>query len=593
MNTGGRNRKGGMEKKFKGISIIHVSAAGGALAQKIKSLFPEARIFSFKGVRDLQTFAGIWKGAGALVFVGAAGIAVRTIAPFIKSKKEDPAVIVLDEKGQNVISLLSGHEGGANRMVREISAFIGANPVITTATDLNGLTAVDLFAQGNGLSIETPALLPALSTKHLNKRSLNVYTDIKLELPEDYIQVSTPEEADVFVTDKIFEFDNEKPGFYLRPKSIVLGIGLNSGTQAAEIEEAVALALKVARLAMGSVKLIATHEKKTKEPGLIEFASKYGLPLTGYSSDELNTVSGVARSDAAMKALGAQAVAEPAAILAAGGVDGKALVMGKRAERNVTVAAARKRDKNVKILYVVGSGPGGLHHMTPAALKAIRDADVIIGFKSYLAHIEPLIRGKELVSSAMTEEVTRAKEAAALASKGKKVCLVSGGDPGIYGMAGLAIEVAAKVDPELSVRVVPGISAVNACASRLGAPLMHDFAVISLSDRLTPWETIEKRLHAAGSADMVTVIYNPKSGTRKTQIEKCLKIMLEYRSGDTPVGIVTDATREGEEVIITTLATVDTSRINMKSTVIIGNSMSRRQGGYMLTPRGYEKKYVL
>ncbi len=582
--------------------LVYAGPAGHALARRFQgSLFPDGEAVSFrelkKGGKD--SFGALWVRARALLFIGAAGIAVRTVAPFVEDKKKDPAVLVIDEKGKNVISLLSGHEGGANRLAREVADFLGANPVITTATDLNGLTAVDLFAKENGLSVERPELLPQLSARHLEKGSLAVYTDMDIELPDDYVKVDGPEEADILITDRFF-FGEARSGFFicLRPKSLVLGIGFNSGTGAGEIENAVALALKEAGLAQGSVRLIATYQKKASEAGLLEYASGQNkkIPIRGFSSRQLNEVRGVARSEAAMKALGAQAVAEPAALLGAGmkdGKEGKNLAMRKRAIGNVTVAAARTVEDRGKILYVVGLGPGGLEHLTPAAMDAIRQAQVIIGFKSYLAHIGPLIKGKEVVSSAMTEEVMRAREAAELAAKGRKVCLVSGGDPGIYGMAGLAMEVAANVDPALEVRVIPGISAVNACASRLGAPLMHDFAVISLSDRLTPWETIEKRLHAAAGADMVTVIYNPRSGGRKTQIEKAIDIMLKYRDGGTPVGIVTDATRPGEDILVTTLSRVDTSRINMKSTVIIGNSMSRRQGGQMLTPRGYEKKYAL
>ncbi len=585
---------------LKGISIIYVSPSGKELAQKLKaSLFPEGEIISFKKLRNKKEnreFKDIWQEARALLFIGAAGIAVRTIAPHIKSKRQDPAVVVMDEKGENVISLLSGHEGGANRIAREVAAFLGANPVITTATDLNGLTAVDLFARENALSMETPGLLPALSARHLEKRTLNVYTDIDIELPDDYTKVEEPAKADLLITDKVLDGILPASGFfYLRPKSLVLGIGCNSGAGAEEIDSAVAMALRDSGLAWGSVKMIATHQKKAVEPGLLEYAARHSIPVRGFSSEELNAVAGVARSEAAVKALGAQAVAEPAALLAAGRNDGTGLMMGKRAIGNVTVAAARAGAGGLKEkrLFVVGTGPGGLEHLTPAAMDAIRQADVVIGFKSYLAHLEPLIKGKTVISSAMTEEVVRAREATELAAQGHRVCLVSGGDPGVYGMAGLAIEVASNVDPALKVLVIPGISAVNACASMLGAPLMHDFAVISLSDRLTPWETIEKRLQAAAGADMVTVIYNPKSGGRKTQIEKALNIMRGYRDGGTPVGIVTDATREGEDAVITTLSQVDTAKINMKSTVIIGNSMSRRLGGYMLTPRGYEKKYAL
>ncbi|MDA8325371.1 MAG: precorrin-3B C(17)-methyltransferase [Nitrospiraceae bacterium] len=589
-------------KKGKGIFIIYLTAAGLKLAQKLKGgPFPEARLMRFqecRGLRDVRggALSGLWPEARAILFIGAAGIAVRAAAPLLKNKREDPAVIVMDEKGQNVISLLSGHAGGANRLARETADFLGGNPVITTATDINSLTPVDVFAAGHDFALDPPEALPAVSARHLEKKRLSVYSDSVCSnagagLPPDYEEKETPEDADVLITDRLHAagMRGKKPFLYLRPKDIVLGIGFNSGTGADEIEEAVGKVFAEAGFSVFSIGLIATHEKKTTDPELQKFVRRHGLKIKGFQSSQLNTVSAAAPSDAAMRALGARAVAEPAAALAGGG---GLIIKKQKAGKNITVAAARIGARRRNTLLVVGAGPGGLNHLTPEAIDAIREAEHIVGYKSYLAHIAPLIKGKTLVSSAMTEEVSRVKEAARLASSGKKVCLISGGDPGIYGMAGLAIEVAANTDPDLEVRIIPGISALNACASVLGAPLMHDFAVISLSDRLTPWQVIEERLEAAARADFVTVLYNPKSGGRTTQIERARKIMLAHRDRQTPVGIVRDATREDEEAVITTLEDMPAHEINMRSTVIIGNSMSRRLGDrMMLTPRGYERKY--
>ncbi|MDA8088388.1 MAG: precorrin-3B C(17)-methyltransferase [Nitrospiraceae bacterium] len=605
---------GTKKAKDKGIFIIHLTQAGKTLAQRLKGIFPEARMMKF---RKSETLCGCWPQARAFLFIGAAGIAVRIVAPLLENKWEDPAVVVMDEKGRNVISLLSGHAGGANRLARQVADFLGGNPVITTATDVNSLTPVDVFAAGHAFVIEPGQreILPAISARHLEKKRLSVYSDLDVDLPPDYRRAGTPEEADVLITDRTLEADgmkNKKDFLYLRPKDIVLGIGFNSGVGAGEIEEAVEAVFEEAGFSVSSIGLIATHEKKAAEEGLREFARGRGLKVRGYQSARLNAVSSAARSEAAMKALGARAVAEPAAVLAGGGE----LIIGKRKHgRNITIAASRMKgaisgmkgaaSKGVasgagvqksNTLVVVGTGPGGLEHLTPKAIDAIRESDYIVGYKSYLAHIAPLIKGKRLVSSSMTEEVMRVKEAVRLASGGNKVCLISGGDPGIYGMAGLAIEVAANMDPALEVSIIPGISALNACASALGAPLMHDFAVISLSDRLTPWEVIEERLEAAARADFVTVLYNPKSGGRQAQIERAREIMLAHRDSKTPVGIVTDATRQEEDAVITTLGGMLGHEINMKSTVIIGNSKSRRLDGrlgerMMLTPRGYERKY--
>ena len=244
-------------------------------------------------------------------------------------------------------------------------------------------------------------------------------------------------------------------------------------------------------------------------------------------------------------------------------------------------------------LYVIGTGPGSIDHITPAARKALSKADIIIGYRTYLELIPEFLDGKEVVASEMMKEIDRCRKSLELANDGKNVALVSGGDPGIYAMAGLAYELAKDNDIDCKIEVIPGIAAVNSCAARLGAPLMHDFATISMSDLLTPWAVIEKRLEAAAAADFVVAIYNPKSKKRVEQIIKARQIFLKYRSPETPVGIVTAATRENETIIISTLASMLEEDIGMQSTVIIGNSQTYVWKTKMITPRGYGTKYDL
>ncbi|UFS71798.1 cobyric acid synthase [Geomonas sp. RF6] len=242
-------------------------------------------------------------------------------------------------------------------------------------------------------------------------------------------------------------------------------------------------------------------------------------------------------------------------------------------------------------LHVVGIGPGGLNHMTLEARQAIEHSQVIVGYQTYLHFIAPLLAGKEVVSSGMMREVERCLESLRIAASGRDVALVSSGDAGIYGMAGLALELAedAAAFDNVEVVVVPGVSAVQAAASVLGAPLMHDFAVISLSDLLTPMDTIRKRLRAAADADFVVALYNPRSKGRTTQIEEAAGILRSARGGDVPVGIVRNACRAGEEKVVTTLDEMLGHPIDMFSIVIIGNSATRiSQDGRMITPRGYD-----
>lgn len=231
--------------------------------------------------------------------------------------------------------------------------------------------------------------------------------------------------------------------------------------------------------------------------------------------------------------------------------------------------------------------------MTPAAGEALENAEIIVGYKTYLDLIPGYFEGKEVLTSQMMKEVDRCRKSLELANEGKKVALVSGGDPGIYAMAGLVFEMAKENDFDCNIEIIPGIAAVNGCAARLGAPLMHDFAAISLSNLLTPWELIERRLEAVASADFVLAIYNPKSKRRTEQIVRAREILLAHRDPQTPVGIVTAATREKESIILTTLAEMLECDIGMQSTVIVGNSQTYIWNDKMITPRGYSKKYEL
>ena len=231
--------------------------------------------------------------------------------------------------------------------------------------------------------------------------------------------------------------------------------------------------------------------------------------------------------------------------------------------------------------------------MTLLAVETLKKVDVVIGYKTYLDLLPQLLLGKEVISSEMMKEVDRCRQALNLVCEGKQVALVSGGDPGIYAMAGLVFEMARESNLDCRIEIIPGLAAINSCASRLGAPLMHDFAAVSLSDLLTPWDVIEKRLQAAASADFVTAIYNPKSKKRTEQIVKAREIYLRHRDPQTVVGIVTGATRESEKVVITTLEKMLEYEITMQSTVIIGNSNTYAWRDFMVTPRGYSDKYQL
>jgi precorrin-3B C17-methyltransferase len=253
----------------------------------------------------------------------------------------------------------------------------------------------------------------------------------------------------------------------------------------------------------------------------------------------------------------------------------------------------RKRGK----LYVVGLGPGSEALLTPQARAALAKSRVVVGYRTYLELIRPLLEGKELLASGMMQEVPRAAAAVERAAAGDTVALVSGGDPGVYGMAGLVHELLRardwRRDAGIEVEVVPGVMALNAAAALLGAPLMHDFAAISLSDLLTPWELIARRIELAAQADLVIGLYNPRSSRRADRLAEARGILLRHRAPETPVGVVRAAYREGQRVVVTDLLQLLEQEVDMQSIVLVGNSQTFTFEGAMVTPRGYERKYDL
>ncbi|MBS0345156.1 MAG: precorrin-3B C(17)-methyltransferase [Proteobacteria bacterium] len=255
------------------------------------------------------------------------------------------------------------------------------------------------------------------------------------------------------------------------------------------------------------------------------------------------------------------------------------------------IASAAPRGK----IMLVGLGPGSHEHLTARARAAIAEADTVIGYVTYIRLVADLLEGKEVIKKSMTEELDRAIESLDRARQGKKVALISSGDAGVYGMAGPTFEVLFQAgwtpDSDIEVEIIPGASAINTCAALVGAPLTHDFCAISLSDLLTPWPTIARRLEAVAASDFVVALYNPKSGRRTRQIVEARRLFLRHRRPDTPVAIVKSAYRPKQRIEFTTLENMTDCDIGMLSTVLIGNSNTFVKHGLMVTPRGYANKY--
>ena len=526
---------GSPEKKD--IAIVAITRKGVALGQRLRRLLSGSHLylpekFAVELKLDEHPFSSpakevvreVFSRYRHLVLIMAVGIAVRLVASELKDKHKDPGVVVVDDAGSFSVSLLSGHEGGANQLARKVASLLGAHPVVTTASEVS-------------------------------KRVI------------------------------------------YRPKSLVIGIGCNRGTQCAEIEAAVSRVFSEHALSIKSIRNIATITLKKDEAGLLEFARKHRLPIEYFDKETLCRVKFPSSpSPAVLRHVGTPAVCESAALLSSGS---NSLIIPKvSCNRTVTIAVARfafngEREKRGK-LFLVGIGPGNPEHMTFKAREAINHSEVVVGYKTYIKLIEPYLWQKEVITTGMGAEVERVKMAISLAKKGRSVSLVSSGDTGIYGMAGLVGEILREQSgDEFDIEVIPGVPLLVASAALLGAPITSDFVTISLSDYLVPWEEIILRLRLAAQGNFVIVLYNPRSQRRKRQLAEAREIILQYRPPSTPVGIATNAYRQKQEVVVTDLEHMLDYEIGMYTTIIVGNSATFTLDGWMVTPRGYQTKYDL
>lgn len=240
------------------------------------------------------------------------------------------------------------------------------------------------------------------------------------------------------------------------------------------------------------------------------------------------------------------------------------------------------------MIYVVGIGPGSQETMTYQAMETIRKSDVIVGYKTYINLIEDLIKDKEVVSNGMKQEIDRVKKAVEISKTGKTVAVISSGDAGVYGMAGLVLELSKNEE----VRIISGVTASTAAAAAMGAPLMHDFCHISLSDLLTPLDLIYKRIDLASEGDFVICLYNPRSKGRPDYLKNAIEIMKKHKDGSTPVGIVKNVERDNQQIYICTIDTIDYELVDMFSIVIVGNSSTYIKNNKIITKRGYDNKLI-
>ena len=548
------------------IGLVTATAGGRAAAERLAEGWPpglpEPRRFE---VGDLGL---AWASCSGLVCFLAAGATVRLVAPLLQDKASDPGVVVVDEAVRFAVSLLGGHLGGANELARAVADVLGAEPVVTTATDAVGLPGLDTL----GWPVE--GAVAAVSRAMIEGDEVRLEVDGTWPLPA---LAAGPEGVHVLaVTDRLLPLDALTA--VLRPPSLVLGIGASSGVSAGELDDLVGRTLADAGLSERSVCAVGTAAAKRDESGLVAYAAGKGWPLTVFDHHELAAVDVPNPSAAPLRAIGTPSVAEAAALLL-----GDELVVAKTKSPMATVAVARRQGRGR--LAVVGLGPGARDLLTPRAATELRRASVWVGLDQYVAQVRDLARpATRVLASGLGQEEERAHLAVTEAQAGHAVALLGSGDAGVYAMASPALALAGD---DIDVVVVPGVTAALAAAAVLGAPLGHDHVSISLSDLHTPWPAIEARVRAAAEADLVVTFYNPRSGGRSWQLPAALELLREHRPASTPAGIVTDASRPGQSVVLTTLAALDPSAVTMLSCVVVGSSQSTVVAGRFVTPRGY------
>ncbi len=549
-------------------------------------------------------FENFWTSGSIFIFVGAIGAVVRIIAPWITDKDNDPAVLVIDSKAKNIVPLLGGHKSGAEEFACALANDLGSNCVFTGFSRTNEILPLDCFGEAWGWKRRG-------DLNSWNSLMINLGKQKKIAVKQTAgttIWQSSKGAFDTCISasDQIkhdnipeMKIGSEKGGFCSwHPPTLWVGIGCERNTSPSLLERSLGEAFQSAGLAKEALAGIASIDIKANEIAIKTLQTKNSLPFRLYSSKELLQVAVPNPSAAVQAEVGTPSVAEASSLLACGkrGV----LKFEKhiyRAQNNeqgaVTIAIAEGKDSFAPKrgeLHLVGSGPGDISFLTNDARFALSRSVVWIGYKRYLDLIEPLRRFDQVrIDSPLTNERDRCQQALQLSMEGVRVSLISSGDSGIYGMAGLALELwLAKTKSERpQFKVHPGVSSLQMAAAKIGAPLMHDFCAISLSDCLTPWEEIEKRIKAASISDFVIAFYNPRSKDRNWQLQKAFEILLENRSKNTPVVFAKQLVRSKEQVEVHMLGNFPIDKVDMLTILLIGNSKSYFTDGYVCTPRGY------
>ena len=598
--------------ELSGAAVAILDARQVLLARRIAGVLPGAAVHgpaSLEGTADVAYerlgthLPTLFRAGTPIVGICAAGILIRILAPHLADKSAEPPVIAVSEDGRNVVPLLGGHHG-ANRLARDLAEALGARAAITTAGDAALGFALD--APPPGWRLGEGALVKDVTAALLAGEPVRLVTEA---LSADWLTAGGAPFGDwgrltVHVTEQRIVPGDDMADVTLHPAVLAVGLGCERGCAPDELVMLARRVLTAGGLAPEAVACVASLDLKADEPAVNTVADWLGVPLRLFDAAALEreTPRLTAPSEVVFRAVGCHGVAEAAA-LACAGADGTLAMPKARSERGTcAIAKAPAIIEPARVgrgrgrVTVVGIGPGARAWRTPGAGAAIASATDLVGYARYLDLLGPPPPDCTRHAYPIGAEEERCRAALALAAEGRRVALVSSGDAGVYGMASLVFEL---LDGEagdarwrgIELAVEPGISALQAAAARAGAPIGHDFCAISLSDLLTPWPAIARRLRAAAEADFVVALYNPASGRRRTQLAEAREILAAHRPPDCPVVVARNLGRDGERVTVTTLAELDTEAVDMLTVVVVGNRHTRRleRGGraWLYTPRGY------
>lgn len=591
-----------------GVAIVCLNAAGIETAKTLRASLPGAVLYGLKGrVLDADadqlfddvtgTLRDLFSAGTPIAAVMSAGIVVRALAPLLADKRNEPGVIALSPDGAHVVPLLGGH-GGANRLAVSASDITGGFAAITTAGDVSLGIALD--EPPLGWVVENAGAAKAIAAKKLSGETAG----LSVESGDAQWLSGFGAGDDILVTHRSVDTPGET--LVLHPPTLALGVGCERDCDPAELITLVDETLKREGLSRGSIACVSSIDVKSDEAAVLELADHLGVPARFFTAEQLDAQTPRLKnpSDIVKTEVGCPGVSEGAALASVG--DAGTLLVEKNKSKRATCAIglapnginAGSIGKGRGRLFIVGIGPGVESWRTPQVTRILSSVTDVVGYGFYLDLIEELIKDKKHHISNLAQEEERVRHALELAAEGKDVALVSSGDVGIYAMAALAFELLERENFDrwnrLYIQVEPGISAFQAAAARIGAPVGHDFCLISLSDLLTPWEVIQRRLKAAAEGGFVVSFYNPVSKRRRTQLAEARDILLTHRDPQTPVVLARQLGRPDEDIRTTTLEKLTPDDADMLTLVMVGGEDTRKiergQNTWVYTPRGYGVK---